>query len=174
MKKSLQILLGSMIIAFLFSACGGGEQVKTEQKTDDSQIKVQSTGGGGDEYVIQTINDEIDEFFIDGFSGDSAKIKDKEDMEKMNKIVALVKPIVDRVPDGYVMQITGHTADYESVARQKKVSEARAKAVYDALIKEGVPAAKLTYRGVGSSELREGYSAKDFAQRRVSFKAVKK
>lgn len=171
MKKSLQILIGSVILAFFVSACGGGEQVKTEQKTDDT-VKVQS--GGADDMVINAINNEIKEFFIDGFSGDSAKIRDKEDMEKMQKIVRLVKPIVNRVPDGYVMQITGHTADYESTARQKKVSEARAKSVYDALVKEGVSAKKLSYRGVGSDEPRDGYSKKDFAQRCVSFKAVKK
>ena len=174
MKRSLQILMGSIILAFIVSACGGGgEQVKTDQKTDDSQVKVQS-GGGADDMAIKVINDEISEFFIDGFSGDSSKIRDEEDMAKMKKIVKLVKPIVNKVPDGYVMQITGHTADYESAARQKKVSEARAKSVYDALIKEGVSAKKLTYRGVGSNEPRPGYSGKDFAQRCVSFKAVKK
>lgn len=174
MKKSLQILIGSIILAFVFNACGGGgEQVKTETKTDDTQIKVQS-GGGADDMVIKAINDEISEFFIDGFSGDSSKIRDEEDMAKMKKIVKLVKPIVNKVPDGYVMQITGHTADYESAGRQKTVSTARAKSVYDALIKEGVSAKKLTYRGAGSDEPRPGYAAKDFAQRCVSFKAVKK
>ena len=174
MKKSLQILIGSIIFAFVVSACGGGaQQVKTDQKTDDTQVKVQS-GGGADDMVIKAINDEIKEFFIDGFSGDSAKIRDQEDMEKMKKIVKLVKPIVNRVPDGYVMQITGHTADYETASRQKTVSTSRAKSVYDALVKEGVSAKKLVYRGVGSDEPREGYAKKDFAQRCVSFKAVKK
>ncbi|HQO40647.1 MAG TPA: OmpA family protein [Spirochaetota bacterium] len=173
MKKYLQLIIGSVILAFFVSACGGGEQVKTEQTTDDTQVQVQS-GAGADDMAIKAINNEIDEFFIDGFSGDSSKIRDKEDMEKMKKIVRLVKPIVNRVPDGYVMQITGHTADYESTARQKKVSEARAKAVYNALINEGVSAKKLVYRGVGSDEPRPGYDKKDFAQRCVSFKAVKK
>lgn len=174
MKKSLQLMIGSVILAFVVSACaGGGQQVQSDQKTDDSQVKVQS-GGGADDMAIKAINNEISEFFIDGFAGDSSKIRDKEDMEKMKKIVKLVKPIVNKVPDGYVMQITGHTADYESTARQKKVSEARAKAVYDALVKEGVSAKKLVYRGVGSNEPRPGYDKKDFAQRCVSFLAVKK
>ena len=171
MKKYLQLIIGSAILAFFVSACGGGEQVKTEQKADEPQVQ---SGAGADEMAIRAINNQISEFFIDGFAGDSAKIRDKENMAKMKRIVGLVKPIVNKVPDGYVMQITGHTADYESTARQKKVSEARAKAVYNALINEGVSAKKLVYRGVGSDEPRPGYDKKDFAQRCVSFKSIKK
>ena len=42
------------------------------------------------------------------------------------------------------------------------------------LKKAGVPAKKLSYKGVGISEPLEGVDGKDAKQRRVSFTAIKK
>jgi outer membrane protein OmpA-like peptidoglycan-associated protein len=72
------------------------------------------------------------------------------------------------------MQITGHAADYPTKATQASVSKGRAAKIYNELKKAGVPAAKMTYKGVGIDEPLSGYDGKDAKQRRVSFKAVKK
>lgn len=171
MKKVLGIISSIMMIAFLVS-CSGAQQTKTEPvKSTVTEPNVKS---GGDDFAIDAINRQVKGFAIDGFPGGSAKLKKNEDLENMKKIVGLVKPIIETIPAGYVMQITGHCANYESKATQKRVSTARAAKIYDELKKAGVAASKMSYKGVGSDELAEGYADKDAKQRRVSFKAVKK
>ena len=171
MKKRLSLIISSLMIAVFTIACSGAGQVKSGA-SGDQQMNVKA-GSGGD-FAVDAINNQIKDFSIDGFHGGSSKINQNEDLENLKKIVGLVKPIIDKVPDGYVMQITGHCADYDSKAKQKSVSTARAKKIYDELKKAGASTKKMTYRGAGTSELLEGLSGKDFQQRRVSFKAVKK
>jgi len=176
MKKSLHILIGAVILAFTFNACGGaGQQVKTETaketKTEEKQVQVKADAGG--DIAVNAINDQVGGFYITGFRGGSSKIDRNKDLEYMKKIVKLVKPIIDKVPDGYVMEITGHCADYESAAEQKRVSEERAKTIYNELKKAGASAKKMTYRGAGTDEPLKGVDGKDPRQRRVSFKAIK-
>lgn len=168
MKKVLFLVFSVSLAAFLLSSCADTTQVQ------DTQTPTVKTDAGADDMAVRAINNQVKGFAIDGFAGGKATINKNEDLENMKRIVGLVKPIIDKIPDGYVMQITGHAADYPTPALQRSVSVARAKKVYDELRKAGVPASKMTYKGVGISEPREGYSPKDFAQRRVSFKAVKK
>jgi len=176
MKKILGLILSSLMIMAITS-CAGTQQPKTETvkapvtETKDIQVK---SGSGGDGMAIDAINRQVKDFAIDGFPGGSSKLKKNEDLENMKKIVSLVKPIIDTIPDGYVMQITGHCASYNSKAAQKRVSTARAAKIYNELKKAGVSAKKMSYKGVGINEPAEGYDGKDARQRRVSFKAVKK
>lgn len=170
MKKVLFLVLSVSLAAFLFSSCSDTAQV---QETPDTTPTVKADAGG-DDMAVRAINNQVKGFSIDGFPGAKATLSKSEDLENMKRIVGLVKPIVEKVPEGYVMQITGHAADYPTPAIQRSVSNARAKKIYDELKKAGVPANKMTYKGVSSSEPREGYSNKDFIQRRVSFKAIKK
>jgi outer membrane protein OmpA-like peptidoglycan-associated protein len=169
MKKVLFLVLSVSLAAFLLSSCSDTAQV---QETPDTTPTVKADGG--DDIAVRAINNQVKGFAIDGFPGAKATLSKSEDLENMKRIVGLVKPIIEKIPDGYVMQITGHAADYPTPALQRSVSVARAKKIYNELKKAGVPADKMTYKGVGISEPREGYSLKDFAQRRVSFKAVKK
>ena len=170
MKKVLLLVLSVSLAAFLVSSCSDTAQV---QDTPDQTPTVKADAGA-DDFAVKAINNQVKGFSIDGFPGAKATLTKNEDLENMKRIVGLVKPIIEKVPDGYVMQITGHAADYPTPALQRSVSNARAKKIYDELKKAGVPAEKMTYKGVGISDPREGYSNKDFAQRRVSFKAVKK
>lgn len=169
MKKVLFLVLSVSLAAFLFSACSD-----TAQVVDTPDTPVVKADTGADDFAVRAVNSQVKGFSIDGFPGAKATLNKNDDLENMKRIVSLVKPIIEKVPNGYVMQITGHAADYPTPALQKSVSNARAKTIYDELRKAGVPADKMTYKGVGISEPREGYSNKDFAQRRVSFKAVKK
>ncbi|HOQ12873.1 MAG TPA: OmpA family protein [Spirochaetota bacterium] len=173
MKKYISLLLAVVVsAAFALSCAQTTQQAKTEVKQETTP-KVKSDAGDSD-MAVSMINRQVKDFSIDGFRGGSAKLSKNEDLENMKKIVALVKPIIEKVPDGYVMQITGHAANYNSTAMQMSVSKARAAKIYDELKKAGVPASKMTYKGVGINEPLEGYSDKDPKQRRVSFKAVKK
>lgn len=177
MKKSLYIVLAIFISAALFVSCAQTtQQAKTDgaqQVKQDATPKVKSDAGDGDA-AVSMINRQVEDFSIDGFPGGSAKLKGNEDLENMKKIIGLVKPIIEQVPAGYAMQITGHAADYPTKSTQMSVSKARAAKIYSELKKAGVPASKMTYKGVGIAEPLSRYDAKDAKQRRVSFKAVKK
>lgn len=177
MKKILSLGISALIIAFFFSSCSKKEQVKTETvKTAAAETKQPEVkaGAGSSDFAIDAINRQVSGFAIDGFPGGSAKLKKNEDLENMKKIVGLLKPIINSVPDGYVMQMTGHCANYSSKAEQKRVSTARAAKIYNELKKAGVSSKKMSYKGVGSDQPAEGYSDKDIKQRRVTFIAVKK
>ncbi len=163
MKRIISIFSAVIISAFVIS-CGESAQKKTETP---------SVSAGGD-MVLTATNEQIRDFSIDGFPGGSSKIKENEDLENMKRIVDLVKPIIEKLPDGYVMEIRGHAAAYPTKALQKSVSKKRALKIYKALKKAGVPASKITYKGLDIQEPLEGYDPKDAKQRRVSFKAVKK
>ena len=50
------------------------------------------------------------------------------------------------------IRINGHTDDVGTEADNQQLSEARAKAVYDYLIREGIEASRLSYKGFGESQ----------------------
>ena len=168
MKKLIYVMLVSLLSTLLLVSCES-QQPKADVK-QDTTVKADQ---GGD-FAVSAINRQVGEFSIDGFPGGSSKLSKSDDLENMKKIVGLVKPIIEQIPDGYVMQITGHAADYPTKSLQASVSKGRAAKVYNELKKAGVPAAKMTYKGVGIDEPLSGYDGKDAKQRRVSFKAVKK
>lgn len=168
MKKSLILTISSLMIIAFLSSCSDTKLTKTG--TIDPQVK----SGSGDSFAIDEINRQVKGFSIDGFPGGSSKLAKTKDLKNMEKIVGLAKPIIAQIPDGYVMQITGHCADYESVAEQKRVSTDRAGKVYSELKKAGVAAKKMSYKGVGVDEPLESYSGKDAKQRCVTFRALKK
>jgi outer membrane protein OmpA-like peptidoglycan-associated protein len=171
MKKAFYLLFVSILSTLLLVSCES-QQPKTDVKQDVTQ-KVKSDAGDGN-MAVSMINRQVGDFSIDGFPAGGSKISKNDDLENMKKIVGLVKPIIEQIPDGYVMQITGHAADYPTKSLQASVSKARAAKIYNELKKAGVPASKMTYKGVGIDEPLSGYDGKDGKQRRVSFKAVKK
>lgn len=67
------------------------------------------------------------------------------------------KPIIDEIVDAMMsrpklmLEIQGHTDNKGSIGYNQKLSEARAKAVYDAIINAGIEARRLRYRGFGES-----------------------
>ena len=162
MKKTLVFCISSLMMIALLSSCSDQQQVKSDG------------AGAGSDYVLNGINKQVSSFSIDGFSGASSTMTQNEDFENMKNIISIVKPVIDKIPDGYAMQITGHCADYDSAAMRQSVSTARAKKIFDELKAAGVSESKMTYKGVGSDEPRSDLDPKDFKQRRVSFKAFKK
>lgn len=73
-----------------------------------------------------------------------------------------------------IIEITGHTDNVGRESYNKKLSERRAKAVYDLMIQRGIPADRMTYKGMGSrdpidtNETDEGRAA----NRRVEFMII--
>jgi outer membrane protein OmpA-like peptidoglycan-associated protein len=83
------------------------------------------------------------------------------------------KAAVAEMPEGHVLQITGHHNQHPDKAKRKGngLSQQRAKQVYDYFVKNGVAKEKLTYRGVGSAEYDKNLSREK--NRRVTFRIVK-
>jgi len=72
--------------------------------------------------------------------------------------------------------LEGHTDDVGSDAANQKLSENRAKSVYDYLVKNGVDAARLQYKGYGESKpIADNTTEEGRAQnRRTVFTVVEK
>ena len=83
------------------------------------------------------------------------------------------KSVIADMPDGYVLQITGHHNQHPDKSKRtgNGLSVQRAKYVYDYFVKNGVAKEKLAYRGAGSSENDKSLSRDE--NRRVTFKVVK-
>lgn len=83
------------------------------------------------------------------------------------------KSVMADMPEGYVLQITGHHNQHPDKSKRtgNGLSVQRAKYVYDYFVKNGVAKEKLAYRGAGSSESDKNLSRDE--NRRVTFKVVK-
>lgn len=80
------------------------------------------------------------------FDSDSYKLEDKSRSE-LSKLVDFMKQ-----NPNLKIEISGHTDNSGTPAHNKSLSENRAKAVYDYLIKAGIPAARLSFKGYGETQ----------------------
>lgn len=166
MKHSIAIIT-IVIVAFAFVACTK-EQVKEQPKVD-------TTGP-----LVSASNDQLTKYPVAGFAYKSAKVSAQQ-WDKWAKIAApIVKDVVDKLPEGYVLEIRGHTdgrgpEDPEgNKPGNLKISTDRAKTVMESLSKAGITSSKITVKGVGSSEPLAGTDPKAQEQRRVTFHVVPK
>ena len=135
---------------------------------------------GGENPFVSASNTQLSKYPVAGFAYKSSKVPPQE-WDRWAKVAGpAVKEIVDKLPDGYVLELRGHTdargpEDAENAKPGNiKISTERAKAVFDSLGKSGIKSDKITYRGVGSSEPLSDIDSKDARQRRVTFLIVPK
>ena len=90
-----------------------------------------------------------------------------------------IQQALDQVGDGYVLQVTGHTCNIgprtppgDGRRGNMFYSEQRARSVYNALVTAGVPANRMTVKGVADTEPLPGAPRDGQAQRRVTFQIV--
>ncbi len=165
MRKTTIILL-AVSVAFMF-ACGT-EQVKKQDVSDPNVA------------IVSTSNEQLAKIPVTGFDYKSSKVPAQKWDLWAKASAPVVKGIIDKLPEGYVLQVTGHAdarGPEEPTGNKPgniKISTDRAAAVYNALKRQGISSPKMTYKGVGSSELLEGVDPKDPKQRRVSFKVLPK
>ncbi len=93
--------------------------------------------------------------------------------EAAEKSLEESKSVLADMPEGYVLQISGHHNQHPDKSKRtgNGLSVQRAKYVYDYFVKNGVAKEKLAYRGAGSSENDKNLSRDE--NRRVTFKVVK-
>jgi outer membrane protein OmpA-like peptidoglycan-associated protein len=129
---------------------------------------------------ISSLNQQLTNNSIGGFAYKSSKLDSAKWDVWAKKASPIVKEIISKLPDGYVLQITGHAdaSGPEDPTGYKpgnlKISTDRAKTIYDALKKADINSPKIIYKGIGSEELLNGYDPKAPEQRRVTFKIVSK
>jgi outer membrane protein OmpA-like peptidoglycan-associated protein len=165
--KKLTIVITIIIGFFLIISCAK-EQVKEPEKV------------GVDAGFLSASNTQLAKYPVEGFAYKSSKVP-PQSWDKWAKVAApAVKEIVSKIPDGYVLEVRGHadargpeTAE-GSKPGNMKISTDRAKAIYDSLAKAGISSSKITYKGVGSSDIMNGADSKAAEQRRVTFGIVAK
>ncbi len=145
-----------------------------------SQQGTSASDGSETNPFVKASNKELSRYPIGGFAYKSSELETKRWDWWAKAALPIVNNIVAKLPDGYVLQVTGH-ADSRGPERVQgnkagnmQLSENRAKTVYNSLKKNGVSTSKVTYKGVGSSEPIPGISPQSAQNRRVTFKIVKK
>jgi outer membrane protein OmpA-like peptidoglycan-associated protein/tetratricopeptide (TPR) repeat protein len=98
---------------------------------------------------------------------------DKRDMRGLNEIVKILKE------NSISVEIRSHTDSRGDAAKNLKLSQERAKAVYDYLLEQGVNKYRLKYKGYGETILLNGCkdgvpcsNAKHAENRRTDFKVI--
>ena len=165
MKKVLCIV--SVFAIAFFVACGSTPEV--QQPVGDPNVA-----------LVKAQNKQLEKIPVTGFAYKSAAIP-KQEWDKWAEVAApVLKEIINKLPEGYVLQVTGHadgSGPEEPVGNKPgniKISTERAKTVYNALKAKGITSPKMTYKGVGSSQLLPGVEPRDGANRRVTFNVVPK
>lgn len=171
MKQQIVALLGVTIMSVV--ACSS-----TEKKAEPAPVAAEpeaapvANARSADMGGIDAANAKLAKVAVVGLpafakSGADASAKDS---------LATVKEVIAELPEGYVVEITGHHNQHPDKSKRQEdgkggLSRQRAKDVYNYFVKNGIAKEKLTYRGVGSSEYDESLSREK--NRRVTFKAVK-
>lgn len=166
MKKIVAVIT-IIIASFFITSCA------------KDQVKQPDTVGAASAFVSAS-NDQLAKFPVSGFGYKSSTVP-AQSWDKWAKVAApVIKGIVDKLPDGYVLEVRGHTDGRgpEDPEGDKpgnlKISKDRANAVVNSLAKQGISSTKITARGVGSSETLAGTDANNAGQRRVTFVVVPK
>jgi len=163
MKKSVLLLLALAVVVAIGCASSQPQQAETPSV---------STGGG---MMVSAANEALKPAAdaLDVFPPNASNLSNRNKSLIGSKAVAVIKEVVNKLPEGHVIQVTGHSALVKE-APTDDVSTGRAKAVYDELVRAGIDRNKLTYKGVGTSEMIPGLDGLDPKQRRVTFKVVPK
>jgi len=158
---------------------------EVETKNEDMSAKSRSmdfSAGGMEEKIVEQINAKLQEQIVPMFFGPYKTIIGEEMFrKKLNEHFDIIKAVVNNVPLGYVIQVTGHANRPPGMSDVacKSLSLKRANKVYNALIKKGLDSSKLKAKGIGNAEpYAEGVTRDQKEEwkknRRVTFKVVKK
>jgi len=117
---------------------------------------------------VQQINDEIAVVLSNDILFDYGKANlSKKSKKTLNQAVELLNQIPNRS-----LVIQGHTDSLGSDEHNMELSEARAKAVYDYMMQQGLQIKKVTYKGYGETRPTADNSTREgrVANRRVEFR----
>ncbi|WP_411824542.1 OmpA family outer membrane lipoprotein Loa22 [Leptospira sp. 'Mane'] len=188
MKKGIFNLLLIAGISLAISNCSSTEPKQEPQADTSTSSNTSNTVSSRDLNLValDEINTALKDYrYPDGVRkrGFSYKLADiqKEDFNTWAKDnVAYIKEALNKLPADYLLQIIGHAdaSGPEEAEGAKKgnvfYSQLRADAVKDALVKQGLPAERITTKASGSTAPISGFSETDGINRRVTFQVVTK
>lgn len=149
------------------------EAVKEEPKKEEEAVVRKRSLDLGQE-VLDRLNARLAEMSLSDYDPYSVQVKKTQLDELIGRIKPVLKEALGQAPEGYVLEVKGHANPNKSHDENYwlNLSRNRARGVYNHLVKQEVPADKMSVKGVGSSEPAvEGWSPKN---RRVTFKIIKK
>ncbi|AFM11041.1 OmpA family protein [Turneriella parva] len=172
-KLFITALIGALTIGF--AACSSTEEKKAEVTPPPAAPEpapAANTRSAGLDSGVDSANEKLAKVAVVGLPAFDAKGAGASAKGSL----ATVKEVVAEMPEGYVLEITGHHNQHPEKDKRKDdgkggLSRQRAKDVYNYFVKNGIPKEKMTYRGAGSAERDENLSREK--NRRVTFKVVK-
>ncbi|TGK07003.1 OmpA family protein [Leptospira semungkisensis] len=182
-KKILNILLVGATV-FSIALCSSGEKKEQAAPEPGSEQNAAASRNVNVDSPADVINNQIKDFrYPDGitrpgFSYKKADVSAGDFSEWSKANIAVIKDGISKLPDAWALEITGHTDQVgpEQAEGDKKgnvfYGDIRAKAVKQALVKQGIPANRIVVKSAGSSSPVSGLDAKDPKNRRVTFKFV--
>jgi outer membrane protein OmpA-like peptidoglycan-associated protein len=173
MKKTGILFAGA---AMLFIACSSTEK-KTEQPVvEQPQAEAQPVAQARSVDIgekLNSANEKLAGVAMLALPPFKASAGDEAFQSGAAKALETAKSVEGDIPEGHVLQITGHGNRHpdESKRTGVQLSVQRAKLVYNYFVKNGFPKEKLSYRGVGSAQYDEKLTRAQ--NRRVTFSIVK-
>jgi hypothetical protein len=160
-KKIVVMLVAA--VAALTVACGSAQV--------DPNAASRSLGGN---MVVDAANGQLAKVPVVGFPPFGTTMSTAQFDKYGSEAATAAKAVIGTLPEGYVLQITGHANAHKSLstAGVTKLSQGRANYVYNYFVKKGIDKTKLTAVGVGASEPDASLSHDQL--RRVTFKVVEK
>ena len=155
--------LSLLVAGILLLGCASGEVIKDE--IDSGAI-------------ISAQNEQLSKIPFSGFSYKSSRLPSSNWRRWATGSKPVIEEVISKIPDGYVLQVTGHSdasGPEEPVGNKPgniKISSDRALTVYKALRGANIDSTKLTYKGIGSSDILNSYDSRAAEQRRVTFMVV--
>jgi outer membrane protein OmpA-like peptidoglycan-associated protein len=168
-----RIIISAIVLAatFSFSVCSS-VQKETANDADGA--------GLSESAMVDQANNKLEKISYKGFAYKSIKVP----AQKFNKWAVMAGPVLKEIlndlPDDYIVVVKGHTDSIITwtpkgyLVSNQKLSEWRAKVVYNALRKQGFSSKKLQYKGVGDTEPLDGVSSRNARNRRVTFEVTKR
>ncbi len=173
MKKIWILLAG---LALFAAACSSTEkkteQPAVEQPKAEAQPAVQSRSVDMGAQ-LDSANEKLAGVAMLSLPAFKASASDESFQSGAAKALETAKSVEGNIPEGHVLQITGHGNRHPDESKRSGVqlSVQRAKLVYNYFVKNGFPKEKLAYRGVGSAQNDAKLSRAE--NRRVTFSIVK-
>ncbi|MCG9873923.1 MAG: OmpA family protein [Leptospiraceae bacterium] len=185
-KKILNLLIIAILsLSVVLCASSKPKEPETTEETPAEETVDTSTTRSFDMNLLDEINVTLKEYrYPDGVrrKGFSYKKADviKEDFNLWAKEnVNFIKEALDKLPADYKLVARGHAdaSGPEEAEGSKKgnvyYSTIRAEAVKEALVKQGLPAERITTQALGSTEPVQGFDDTDEINRRVTFQVMK-
>ncbi|MCB1199327.1 MAG: OmpA family protein [Leptospiraceae bacterium] len=188
--KSLATIL--MVAVALVAANCGSKEVKEAPKTPDMPKVETDMGGTIADGINRTLDavgaNEATGFAFGATTISASKLKEWDSKSLKNPLTGKVevvpgseeikskaiKEAASKVPEGYVLEITGHTDIVGGAGPNKAFSVSRARGFQSQLKKMGVDISKTRVAGAGLTQLKNAADGKADENRRVTLKVVKK